>query len=206
VAVLGCVAALTLSACTKSKTPAPIDTTVTQTVTGTRTTTAPGKAITFSFAAQLPPGAGPAKGELEKPCPYIASSPDQNPNVNVADIEGDHVYRTTQLVDMKPVGCRFYFYAGPYEPVADITTYRFASAAEATTSLSLTARKDAEAFTKSLGHGITGVLFRAKLNPEDGGNDWACGFVKGNLVIVVRTRQNVSFNAGEIAKAIVTKF
>lgn len=200
-------AALVLGACTPShKTPAPTDTTITQTVTETTTHPVTAKAITFHFVTPLPPGASPPKGEVEKACPYIASTPNDNPNVNVADIEGDHVYRTTNLTTMSPVGCRFYFYAPPYEPTADITTYRFASAADAANALALTARKDSEAFTSSLGHGVTGALFRASFNPEDNGQDWACGFAKGTLVVVVRTRQNVSMDPKNIAEAIVTKF
>lgn len=204
--LVGLVSVLALAGCTAKSSPSSNDTTITQTVTNTRTTSGGGKAIALTNVATLPPGQNPPKGEVEKACPYIASTPDENPNVNVADFEGDHVYRTTVLTGMNPVGCRFYFYAPPYEPVADITTYRFSSAVVANNSLVLTARHDTEAFNKSIATGVTGVLFRAKLNPEDGGQDWSCGFVKGDVVVIVRTRQNVSFNAGEIAGAIAAKF
>ncbi len=63
-------------------------------------------------------------GEVEGTCPYIS-------NDDLADAEGDHVYRTSTLVNLKPVGCRFYFYAGPFEAISDILPATFATPTDA---------------------------------------------------------------------------
>jgi hypothetical protein len=195
-----------LAACT-SGSPGPDGTiNVTNTRTITRSSPQPGneKAITFKAAATLPPGQTPPKGEVEKACPYIASTPAENPDVNVADFEGDHVYRTTVLTTMKPVGCRFYFYAGPFEPIADITTYRYRDNITARNVLVKTVRKDPKAYQVKISGTDAAYSFRAVLNPEDA-EDWACIYLKGSLLVVVRTRQPIAFNAREIAGAIARK-
>ena len=121
-AVLTVCAALSivLAGCTSSSPApaAPSDVTHTRTVVATATPTytpPPARTVT-----PRPPGSSLPAGEVERRCPYIASTPQDDPKVNVADIEGDHVYRTTVLTRLHPVGCRFYFYAPPYEAIADI--------------------------------------------------------------------------------------
>jgi hypothetical protein len=195
--------ALALAACTHNK-PTVTDTTVTQTVTHTPSSTV--KAIPAATVAPLPPDAHPAAGQVEKRCPYIGSNfTDGTPNV--ADIEGDRVYRTTVITTMKPVGCRFYFWASPYEAVADIVTYRYATAADAQNAMALTARAGKHPETvPSLVPGVKGVLFQTRFFGQDGSNDWACAFTKGSLLVIVHTQQtDVSFNAKELAAAVAPK-
>jgi hypothetical protein len=197
-----------LAACTSSGTDNPtVDT------TSTHTATKPPAQITYKpkpakTVAPLPPGQAPAKGEVEKACPYIASTPEQNPNVNVADIEGDHVYRTTVLTGMKPVGCHFYFYAGPYEAVADITTQRFGTALDAHNAMVLTGQAGQQVQGKKDGisAGIDAVIYKTKFYGPDGNGDWACAFAKGKIMVIVHTQQtNVSVNALYLAQAIAPK-
>ncbi len=198
--------ATALSSCTGAK-PTP-DTTQTNTIIVTRTRPpTPVSPPVATTVAPLVPDQAAAKGEVEKPCPYIASSPDQNPNVNVADIEGDHVYRTTVLTTMKPVGCRFYFYAGPFEAVADIVTRTFTSTLDARNAMVSTASKGSRTETvRNLVPGVDAILFQTRFFGPDGPTDWACIFAKGNLLVTVHTQQtNASFNAKALAAAIAPK-
>jgi hypothetical protein len=156
--------------------------------------------------APLPPNQAPAKGESEKACPYIKSDThDGTPNV--ADLEGDRVYRTTVLTTMSPVGCKFYFYASPYEAVADVVTQRFADAAAARSAMIATAKAGRSAQTVAgLAPGVDGVLYQTKFFAPDGSTDWACAFAKGPILVIVHTQQtDVSFNARQLAAAIAPK-
>ncbi len=71
----------------------------------------------------LPPQAAPATGEKEQACPYIASMPTDDPNVSAGAIDGSRIYRTTVLTDLKPVGCRFYFWAPSFYAIVDIVEH-----------------------------------------------------------------------------------
>jgi hypothetical protein len=197
-------AALLLGGCTKSH-PAVINSTVTETVTHTRPPP-PGQALPAHTVAPLPPNQSPAKGEVEKVCPYIHSNfTDGTPNV--ADDEGNRVYRTTVITTMNPVGCRFYFWAGPYEAVADIVTQRYSSAAVAQSSMVATAKAGHSAQTvNGLSPGVNGVLYQTVFFSDDGSSDWACAFTKGALLVIVHTNQtNASFNAQQLAQDIAPK-
>ena len=196
-----------LAGCTSGSGQPDTTQTITNTISVTQSTTAPGKEkpIAFATVTPLPPGQAPAAGEVEKACPYIASTPEQNPDVNVADIEGDHVYRTTVLTRMKPQGCRFYFYAGPFEAIADITTHAYANSVTAHNTLVKTVSKDKKAFKVSIPTSQLAYVFRAAFFGQDGGNDWACIFQKGKILVVVRTQQPISFNARALAQAIAPK-
>lgn len=201
-------AAALLSGCTGSASPAP-DVTITSTVTHTRSATPP--AFTPAAAASvvpLPPGVNPAKGEVEKPCPYIASTPAENAAVNVADIEGDHVLRTTVLTGLTPVGCRFYFYAGPFEAIADIVPRTFATAADAHNAMVLTAKAGGEPIGQpGIAPGVDAVQFRTKFFGPDGARDWACVFAKGRLMVIVHTQRfDEASSALYLAQAIAPKF
>jgi hypothetical protein len=202
--------ATALAGCTKKPTTvvSTTDSTVTSTVTATRTPSSkPFTPPPATTVAPLPPGAAPAKGEVEKRCPYIASSPDQDPNVNIADIEGDHVYRTTVLTSYQPVGCRFYFYAGPFEAIADIQPFTFASATEAHNAMVLTAQAGSEQLTDQVAPGVDGILYRTTFFGPDDKRDWACAFAKGKHLVVVHTqRDDTSRNALYIAQAVAGKF
>lgn len=201
-----------LSACTPSSHTHTITTTRDSTVTShvTATTSAP---VTFTpkpatTVAPLPPGQAPAKGEVEKNCPYIASTSQENPDVNVADIEGSHVLRTTVLTDFKPVGCRFYFYAPPYEAIAEITPRTFPSALDAHNATVLTGQAGAQVQGKqNIVPGVDAVLYRTKFFGPDDGRDWSCVFAKGKIMVIVHTHQtDTSADALFLAQAIAPKF
>lgn len=202
------------TACTaggSSNTPEPSGSTVTTTITESRPKPASPSVYhppPAQSVAALPPGTSPAKGEVEKGCPYVASTPDENPDVNVADMEGDHVYRTTVLTTFTPVGCRFYFYAPPFEAIADIQPHTFPTAVAAHNAMI----KTGEAGQNYSGRpgivkGVDAIVFQTKFFGQDGNQDWACTFAKGKVMVVVHTQQtNVSYNALQIATAIAPKF
>jgi len=204
-AVSALAACAVLAGCTSSSKPEVVDVTNTTTITSSTSVSGKEKPLALSTVTPLGPQQSPQSGEIEGVCPYIASTPDQNPTVNVADIEGDHVYRTTVLKKMKPVGCRFYFYAGPYEAIADFTTYRYSSDVTAHNVLVKTVTKDKKAFETAIKGTNLSYAFRAPFFGPDGGNDWACIFQKGTLLVLVRTQQPISFNAVQLAKAIAPK-
>lgn len=197
---------LLLAGCTSEAAP-PVERTVTSTTTHTRTATETFAPAPATSVAPLPPGAAPGAGEAERACPYIASTPAQNADVNVADIEGDHVYRTTVLTTLDPVGCRFYFYAGPFQAIADIVPRRFPDAVSAHNAMVLTAEAGSDAQgKKDMLPGIDGVLFRTRFFGPDGDRDWACAFAKGNLMVVVHTqRKDTSYSALLLAQAVAAK-
>jgi hypothetical protein len=183
--------------------------TVTNTTTVTHTRSAPAPTYTpkpESTVAPLPPNTAPAAGEVEKACPYILSSQSQGPD-SMADLEGDRVYRTTVLTNMNPVGCRFYFWAGPFEAISEIATQQFSSARDARAAMIATAKVDSAAQGyPNLLPGIDAISYRTKFFGPDGNRDWACVFVKGSLLVKVRTqRSDTSLNARLIAKAIAPK-
>ena len=126
----------------------------------------------------------------------------------MADIEGDHVYRTTVLTGLKPVGCRFYFYAGPFEAIADIIPRVFASAAEAHNAMVLTARAGTEPIAQpNIAPGVDAIQYRTAFFGQDGSRDWACVFAKGRVMVIVHTqRTDEASSALYLARAIEAKF
>jgi hypothetical protein len=158
----------------------------------------------------LPYGADAHKGEKDHPCPYIKSGLNETSGggVNLADIEGDRVYRTTLLTRYHPVGCRFYFYAPPYEAVADIRPMRFATRTEAFNAMVRIANAGRAQITEqNFVKGVTGICFKTKFFGPDGANDWAFVFAKGKVMVAVYTqRKDTSRNALYLAKAIAGKF
>lgn len=199
-----------LSACVRATThtiTTTRDTTIHSTVTETTDvppTFVPKPAATL---APLVPGQQPATGEVERACPYILSSQDQGSN-SMADLEGDRVYRTTVLTGTKPVGCRFYFYAPPYEAIAEIATRTFASSLAAHDAMVLTGQAGTQVQGKrAIVPGVDAVLYRTKFFGPDGARDWACVFAKNKVMVTVRTqRTDTSLNALLIAQAIAPKF
>jgi len=210
-AVLGAV--LALAGCTSRR----VTTTSSRTITHDQTTTAtrPPKPPSYHppqphFVRPLPPGAKTPAGEQDGRCPYIRAGLDIDAGggVNLADLEGDRVYRQTVLTRLHPVGCRFYFYAPPYPAEAEIQPHTFATAAAARDAMILTARTGTNPIVeKGFVHGLTGIAFQTKFFAEDGNQDWAFVFAKGPRMVVVYTFQtNVSRNALYIAQAIAAKF
>jgi hypothetical protein len=183
------------------------DVTVIQTITSTPPVPSSGAPFVPAPATTVAPlgtahAAMPA-GEVEGTCPYIS-------NDDLADAEGDHVYRTATLTGLNPVGCRFYFYAGPFEAIADILPMTFATATDAYNAMVATGAAGTETLgVKGLVTGVDGVLYRTAFFGPDvaKGGDWACAFAAGKVMVVVHTQQtNVSFNARAIATAIAPKF
>jgi hypothetical protein len=153
-------------------------------------------AALHSASAPMPPG------EKEQSCPYIA-------NQDAADLEGDRVYRSAIITTTKPVGCRFYFWASPFEAIGDIVPTTFATAMQAYNAMVATghAGLDVEG-VKSLIPGVDAVLYKTSFFGDDGANaDWACAFANGRVMVVVHTQQtNVSYDAREFAAAVAAKF
>lgn len=175
----------------------------------TRTTYTPPRP---AFVHPLPYGARTPKGQKDARCPYIKTGLNQDydytGDVNLANLEGDRVYRTTRLTNYHPIGCRFYFYSSPYEAIADIRPYTFHTYTDAFNAMVLTAHTGRDLITeKNFVRGLTGICFRTKYFAQDGSRDWAFVFAKGKRMVVVYTQQNdVSRNALYIAQAIAKKF
>lgn len=207
----GAAAALALAGCTSTSGPPVPTVTGTRTVTMTRTPPAP----TYTPApattvAPLPQGVPAPKGEVERSCPYIAAGLDQEPTngPNVADLEGDRVYRTTVLTGLTPVGCRFYFAYGSHEAVADILPKTFATPTDAYNAMVRTAEAGAQQIPQqNFAPGVTGISYQTLFYGPDGPRDWAFVFAKGRVMVVVHTQQsNTSRNALYLARALVAKF
>ena len=210
---VACAATLALAGCTSSAVPSTSTRVVThdRTVTGTRTPEPPSyQPPKPSFRRPLPPGTPPPPGEKDHSCPYIRTGLDVDAGggVNLADLEGDRVYRNTILTRYHPVGCRFYFYAPPYPAEAEIQPHTFATRTEAFDAMIRTARTGRNLITeKNFVHGLTGICFQTKFFAEDGNRDWAFVFAKGKTMVIVYAFQtNTSRNALYIARAIARKF
>lgn len=214
VAAVGAGALLVLAGCSSSGAPPPppSTSTVVSTVVGTRTPT-PRASFTPAPATTvrpLPPDAGPHPGEKDGRCPYIRPglNVDSGGGANVADLEGDRIYRTTLLTGDRPVGCRFYFYAPPYEAVTDIRPRTFATPTDAYDAMVLTAEAGGNQITeKNFVPGVTGICFQTRYFGPDGRRDWAFVFAKGRTMVGVYTqRSDTSRNALYLARAIAGKF
>ena len=210
-------AAVSLAGCVSKATPSTqtVVSTTYQTVTRSPTPSASTARPTPSYrpapartVAPLPPDAAPPKGELERRCPYIASSPEQNAATNVADIDGSHVYRTTVLSAHNPVGCRFYFYTAPYYAIVEIAPKRFATHRSAYAAMLATAKAGTDESGKpDLVPEVDGIVFRTKFYGADGARDWACVFAAGRTMVIVRTqRTDTSLNAVLLARAVARRF
>jgi hypothetical protein len=213
VAGVAALALLVLAGCTSNRTPDGPEGTVTHTRTTTHTNPPPPR--TFKppkpmFRRPLPPGVPAPRGEKDRPCPYVKAGLNvtADTGVNMANLEGDRIYRTTILTALKPVGCRFYFYAPPYVPEAEIAPRTFASHREAYDAMILTAQTGKNLITeKDFVPGVDGICFQTKFFREDGDQDWAFVFAKGKVMVIVYAFQtNTSRNAFYIAKAIAKKF
>lgn len=204
-------ACLALAACTggsSGKSPSP-------SIGGTRTIVHTTTPTIANFKPPAPASVHPLtgdaapKGEKFARCPYIRSglNADDGSGVNMADLEGDRVSRSTLLTKYRPVGCRFYFAYGT-QAIADIRPYTFATTTQAFNAMVLMARTGHNAITeRNFVKGLTGISFQTKYYGPDGNRDWAFAFAKGKRMVVVYTQQNnVSRNALYIAQAIAAKF
>lgn len=205
-------AVLVVGGCTPSGSDAGPAAGTTQTVTGTHTPPA-GATYTPPPAATvrpLVPGHAVHKSEKDGSCPYLKAglNVDSGGGVNMADLEGDRVYRTTRLTAYRPIGCRFYFYAPPYEAVADIRPRTFPTPTAAFNAMVRTAEAGGDPIPeREFVTGLTGICFKTKYFGPDGANDWAFVFSKGRVLVTVYTqRKDTSRNALYIGKAIAGKF
>lgn len=207
--------AVLVTGCTSSAparpSPSPSPSQRTRTLIATSTAPAPKVTLAPVTSVQpLRPGQPAPAGERNGRCPYIRAGLNEDPttSANVADIEGDHVYRTTVLTTRTPVGCRFYYYASPYEAVADIVPTTFPSALAAHNALVLTARAGHNAESRpTFVPGVDGIRYQTRFDGPDGPNDWAFAFAKGRVLVVVHTQQdNSELNAELLARAIAGRF
>lgn len=207
VGALVAVSTALLTGCGSTAPPPPSTSVVTDTVTSTLSAST-FRALPPTSAAPLPPGSAAPAGQAEQPCPYIASTPRQDSQTNVADIVGSHVYRTTVLTGSRPVGCRFYFYAPPYAAVADIQARTFASELEARNAMIRTGEAGQQAIGQPhLAPGAQGIAYRTEFYGPDGGRDWACAFATGASMVVVRTqRTDTAAAAVYLAQAVAGHF
>jgi hypothetical protein len=202
-----------LAACTSAAPTQPAPSEITQTRTVIETRTPPAPTPTFRprparSVVPLLPGSKPARGEVEKACPYLKSTQGEDPKRSFAVLEGDRIYRTTVLTRLKPVGCRFYFWAPPFEAIGDIVPRRFATATDAHNAMVLTAEAGHEVESKpDFVHGLDGVLYRTQFFGPDGNRDWAFVFAAGRTMVIVHTqRMDTSLNALLIGRAIARRF
>lgn len=184
-----CAGVVLLAGCTTSTVPGP-DRTRTRTSIVTRTRPAPKPHFhppRPRAVAPLPYGHATPAGQRDGRCPYI--------------------YRTTLLTRDRPVGCRFYFYAPPYEAIADIVPRRLPSARAAHDAMVLTARTGRELVPEPhFAPGLSGICYRTRFFRPDGDRDWAFVFSKGRLLVVVHTqRSDTSRNALYIGRAIAPR-
>ena len=189
----------------------PTDVTQTRTVVHTSTPPITVTVTPDSSVTPLPPGANPPAGEVDGTCPYIRPGHDLDDGSvtpNLADDEGDRVYRVTLLTKLHPVGCRFYFHCCSYEAVADIQPYTYATANDAHNAMVLASRTGTQAEGRpQFVPGVDAILYRTAFFGDDGRQDWACAFAKGKVLVIVHTQQNnISVNALNIARDIVGKF
>src|SRR5262249_14683759 len=82
-------------------------------------------------------------------------------------------------------GCRFYFYAPPYEAIAEIRPFTLATPHAARDAMILTAGTGRELITEqNFAPGLTGICFRTKFFRQDGTRDWAFVFAKGRRMVM----------------------
>lgn len=193
-----------VAACTSSGRDAPAVTTA----RGSPTTSATA-APTGSGAAPTPSSTGvvsedplpqpAAVTEVPGVCPYIDTP-------TASSLEGNKI-RLTTVVSTDPVGCNFTFYADNHLVLA-ISTARYPSADGAYNAMVRIGEAGGGVQgAPGLVKGVDGVLYRTTFDPADAGNDWACTFAAGAVVVTVKTDQTVtSQNARNLAEAIAPKF
>lgn len=135
--------------------------------------------------------------EADGDCPYLSAQ-------EAEDLEGNRVGRTTVLSSTPP-GCRFYFAYDLSHMTLEITTQQFPDPIDANNAMvtTATAGKNASA-VQGIGDGA--VLYQTTFYPPDGDDDWACAFIKGSLLVVVKTDQvSPSFNARRVAETVAPR-
>jgi len=150
-----------------------------------------------------PPSAAIPATDLKAPCPYVSTADAQQ-------AQGNHIYLTT-VTKQTPPWCRFYFYSSPFNAVLEIAPTVFATPLEAHNALVLTAQASTQASSISsypnFAPGVDLISFRTAMFAPDNGLDWACAFVKGTTMVLIRTQQkDTSQDARNIAALIVNKF
>jgi hypothetical protein len=139
-----------------------------------------------------------AASETDGTCPYISTQA-------AADMEGNRIGRTT-IVSTTPVGCNFYFAYNLAQMVLQISTQTFTDPIDANNAMVGLAEAGGNATSVS-GIADGAALFQTTFAPTDGDQDWACAFVKGTLLVLVKTNQiSPSYNAKAIATAIAPNF
>jgi hypothetical protein len=146
-------------------------------------------------------------------CPILSAA-------TAAADEGVRLGRiTTQLIGATAVGCEFYadqdpsFKAsehlpGPNQPVLQIVSSRYTDEITAQNAMVAIAKAGQNIDSSNpISADVPGAAFQVMFDPADGSNDWAYVFRTGTTVVTVTTAQtDTSFDAREVAAAIVTKF
>jgi hypothetical protein len=180
----------------------------TQTVDVTTTETVPRPAPTTSAG---PVDVGPTTTSTAA-CPILSAT------TAAADV-GVRLGRiTTLLAGGMPVGCSFYadqdpaFKAsehlpGPNQAVLQIVSTRYTDPITAHNAFVQIAVAGQNETPDNLSATVEGAAFQTTFDPTDGNKDWAFVFHTANTVVVVTTAQtDTSFDAREVAAAIVAKF
>ena len=82
-------------------------------------------------------------------------------------------------------------------------TTRYRDALDAHNALAVAATKGTDQNQYAVVPGVVGVAYRVAFDPQDAGRDWAFGFSKASVLVVVRTaRSDSSFTALQLAQAI----
>jgi hypothetical protein len=175
---------------------------------GAGTASPPGSATrpAPSTPAGSTPAAAPTTAAAARACPFIGSA-------LVRNAMGMRLGRLTVLRSGgRTVGCRFYaiqgsplhdseHLPGPRQPVVEIRTELFATAAAAHNAFVRAAQAGRNPVQTPLGGGRIGVCYQAPFYPKDRGRDWACGVSVGTTRVLVRTVDTT----GAFSTAAVTK-
>lgn len=138
-----------------------------------------------------------SSSETDGDCPYLSAQ-------EAADLEGNRVGRTTVL-STTPPGCRFYFAYDLSHMTMEITTQTFDDPIDANNAMVTTATAGKNA-TAAAGIGDGAVLYQTTFYPPDGDNDWACAFIKGNVLVIIKTDQiSPSYNARHVAETVAPR-
>lgn len=198
-----------LTGCTLKHTVTTGGTTIIKTVVVTPAPTTPIASPTPFVAApaqevpNVAPGGALPAGYVQGDCPYIS-------NADAEPAAGTHIYLSA-VTQTNPVSCLFWYYSAPYYPAASIEVTSFSSAVAAHNAMVQTAALGLDAskqypYPNFEGSGADLISYEATFTNYPGGPYWACAFAKGNTMVVIRTSQNLSKDALNVAKLIVGKF
>jgi hypothetical protein len=153
--------------------------------------------------------AAPTTVAAASSCPFVATA-------LVHSTMGMRLGRLTVLRSAgHVVGCRFYalqgsplhgseHLPGPSQPAVEVVTAMYPTAVAAHNAFVLAARRGTNPTQVSLGAGRVGVCYQTDFDPQDHGQDGACGISVGRTRVLVRTVDTTgTFNTASVTKAVV---